>query len=64
MDGAIQQIAKDLSGTKIGLEWKLLDKVVWAEFRQALIEAVGELSRKQQIVARCYVDHYEDFGRT
>ena len=62
VDGAIEQIAKDLSGTRIGLEWKLLDKVVWAEFRQALSEAVCKLPRKQQIVARCYVDHYEDFG--
>ena len=62
LDGAIEQIAKDLSGTKIGLEWKLLDKVVWAEFRQASIEAVCKFPRKQQIVARCYVDHYEDFG--
>lgn len=63
VDDALEQIAKDLSGTKIGLEWKLLDKVVWAEFRQALIEAMCTvLTPKQQIVARCFVDNYEDFG--
>ena len=64
IDDALQQIAKDLSGTKIGLEWKLLDKVVWAEFRQALIEAMTTvLTPKQLIVARCYVDNYEEFGQ-
>ncbi len=63
VDDALQQIAKELSGAKIGLEWKLLDKVVWAEFRRALIETMcTALTPKQLIVARCFVDNFEDFG--
>ncbi len=63
VDNAIDQIAKDLEGTNIGLEWKLQNKTEWKEFRIALLNAVNSvLTEKQMIVARCYVDNYEDFG--
>lgn len=63
VDGAIDQIAKDLAGTNIGLKWKLQSKIEWTEFCAALHEAVSTvLTDKQAIVARCYVDNYEDFG--
>lgn len=64
VDGAIDQIAKDLAGTQIGLEWKLQNQTEWSEFRGALLEAVCTvLTPKQAIVASCYVDNYEDFGQ-
>lgn len=63
VDGAIDRIAQDLAGTSLGLEWRLLDKLAWQEFRDALMVAVTKvLTPKQSIVARCYVDHFEDFG--
>lgn len=63
VDGAIDRIAKDLAGTNIGLEWKMQTKTEWSEFCAALLEAVSTvLTEKQAIVARCYVDNYEDFG--
>ncbi|MCI0331942.1 MAG: hypothetical protein L0228_01795 [Planctomycetes bacterium] len=63
VDGAIDRIAKDLAGTKIGLEWRLQTKTEWREFSAALHAAIDTvLTEKQAIVARCYVDHYEDFG--
>ncbi|MFO0979093.1 MAG: hypothetical protein U0996_21970 [Planctomycetaceae bacterium] len=62
IDGAIDQIAKDLASTRIGLRWRLLDQITWQEFRKALLEAVTTvLTPKQAIVARCFIDHYEDF---
>lgn len=63
VDGAIDRIAQDLAGTSLGLEWRLLDKLAWHEFRDALMIAVTKvLTPKQSIVARCYIDHFEDFG--
>lgn len=63
VDGAIDQIAKDLAGTQIGLEWRLQSKVEWKEFQTVLLQAVSTvLTEKQAIVARCYIDNYEDFG--
>ena len=63
VDGAIERIAEDLGGTSIGLEWRMLDKLAWQEFRDALLVAVTTvLTPKQTIVARCYVDHFEEFG--
>ena len=63
VDGALERIAGDLAGTKIGLEWKLQSKIEWDEFCAALMAAVGSvLTDKQAIVARCYIDNYEDFG--
>jgi len=63
VDGALERIAGDLDGTKIGLEWKLQSKIEWDEFYSALMRAVGSvLTDKQAIVARCYIDNYEDFG--
>lgn len=63
VDGAIDQIAKDLAGTNLGMEWRLLSKLEWKEFCSELLKAVDSvLTEKQAIVARCYVDNYEDFG--
>jgi DNA-directed RNA polymerase specialized sigma24 family protein len=63
VDGAIDQIARDLAGTNIGLEWRLQTQAEWKEFCAALRDAVGTvLTDKQAIVVRCYVDNYEDFG--
>ena len=63
VDGALDRIAGDLAGTKIGLEWKLQSKIEWDEFYTALMTAVGSvLTDKQAKVARCYIDNYEDFG--
>ena len=63
VDGAIERIAKDLAGTKIGLEWRLQTQAEWKEFCGVLHEAIGAaLTDKQAIVAHCYVDNYEDFG--
>lgn len=63
VDGAIEQIAQDLAGTKIGLEWKLQSRVDWDEFYCALLESIDRvLTPKQVVVVRCYIDNYEDFG--
>jgi hypothetical protein len=63
VDGAIDQVAKDLAGTNIGLEWRLQTQAEWKEFCAALHEGIcTALTDKQVIVARCYVDNYEDFG--
>lgn len=63
VEGAIDQIAKDLAGTQIGLEWRSQSKVEWKEFQTVLLQAVSKvLTEKQAIVARCYIDNYEDFG--
>ena len=63
VDGALDRIAGDLAGTKIGLEWKLQSKIEWDEFYTTLMAAVGSvLTDKQAVVAHCYIDNYEDFG--
>lgn len=63
VDGAIERIAGDLAGTKIGLEWKLQQRADWDEFYKVLLESIDRvLTEKQAIIARCFVDNYEDFG--
>ena len=63
IDGAIEQIANDLAGTKIGREWKLQSRVEWDEFHCELLQAIDRvLTPKQAVVVRCYIDNYEDFG--
>jgi DNA-directed RNA polymerase specialized sigma24 family protein len=63
IDGAIEQIANDLAGTKIGREWRLQSRVEWDEFHCELLQAIDRvLTPKQGVVVRCYIDNYEDFG--
>lgn len=63
VDGAIERIAKDMAGTNIASRWRMQTSVEWREFCAALMEAVSTvLTEKQAIVARCFVDNYEDFG--
>lgn len=61
VNGALKHIANDLKGTKTNLEWIALDTTKWATFRKELIEAIGTLPDKLQIVARAFVDNYETF---
>ena len=63
VDGAIEQIARDLVGTKIGLEGKLQTRIEWDEFYRVLLDSIDKvLTEKQVVVTRCFIDNYEDFG--
>ncbi len=62
IDGAIEQIARELSGTKIGREWRMQTKADWNEFHAALMQSVLSLPDKLSTVAMCYIENYEDYG--
>ena len=58
----LTNITADLSQNIIVSDIRYPDEVVeWGEFRQNLHEVVAELPGRQLIVARVFVDNYEDF---
>jgi DNA-directed RNA polymerase specialized sigma24 family protein len=59
-DAILPHVAKDLGGSDLQLRWKYLDKMIQAEFKQALFEEIGKLPERQRIVATAFVDNYED----
>lgn len=62
IDGALPLIAKKMKGTRLESRWKSLDKIIRVEFFQALHDSISNLPPKLQIVARAFVENYEEFG--
>lgn len=60
-DAILGYVAKDYASSDIGQKLRRPDKVDWAEFRQHLHEVIAALPGRQLIVARIFVDNYEDF---
>lgn len=60
-DAILEYVAKDYSESDIGIKLRYPDHVVWEEFRQNLYEVIAALPERQRIVARVFVDNYEDF---
>jgi hypothetical protein len=58
-DEALDYVIRDLNGTKLGLEWRLL-KSDWSTFRRALDTAIDGLPDKQRVAALAFVDVYEE----
>lgn len=59
-DAIIDHVAEDFRDSKIGMEWRLLDSLEQAEFRQALDEIIPTLPERQRIAAQVFVNNYED----
>lgn len=63
IEGAIDQIASDLTDTKVGFQWHLRTKIEKDEFHRVLLEAIDTvLTDKQAIIAVCFKDNFEEFG--
>jgi DNA-directed RNA polymerase specialized sigma24 family protein len=60
-DAILEYVANDYGGSEFGLKWKYADNLHWEDFQQALHEVIATLPGKQLIVARVFVDNYEDF---
>ncbi len=59
-DAILPHVAEDLGTSDLNLRWRYLDRMIQAEFRQAVEEEVAKLPEKQRIVAKAFVDNYED----
>lgn len=60
-DAILDHVARDFAGSELGVALRYPDNVVWEEFRQNLHEVIAALPERQLIVARVFVDNYEDF---
>ncbi|GIW88280.1 MAG: hypothetical protein KatS3mg108_2604 [Isosphaeraceae bacterium] len=61
-DAILDAVAADLKNTDLGFEWRLnIAPAEAKEFRVVLLEIIQTLPHRQRIVARCFVDHFEDF---
>ena len=60
-DAILDCVAKDFSESDIGIKLRYPDSVVWEEFQQNLYEVIAALPGRQRIVARVFIDNYEDF---
>ena len=61
-DGFLGAVAADLKNTELGFQWRLnIGPAEAKEFREILLEIIQTLPPRQRLVARCFVDHYEDF---
>jgi DNA-directed RNA polymerase specialized sigma24 family protein len=52
--------AADLSGTRLGLNWKLMDPIERAEFDTALFEIVCGLPKRQRMVAETFFEIFPE----
>ncbi len=59
-DQALTAAADALAGTETGHRWDLLAPADRREFREEVLAAMQELPDQQRIVARCFVDCFED----
>ena len=59
-DAILPHVAEDLGKSDLGLRWRYLDRMIQAEWTQALKEEVARLPERQRIVARAFIDNYED----
>jgi DNA-directed RNA polymerase specialized sigma24 family protein len=56
--------AADLVASRVGAVWReRMGPAEAAEFREVLLEIVQSLPERQRLVARVFIDHFEDFGR-
>ena len=62
-DAILEYVGKDYAASDIGYKLRYPDQVDWDEFRQNLHEVIAELPERQLIVARVFVDNYEDFRK-
>jgi len=60
-DAILEYVAKDYNGSEFGMKWKYAENLHWEDFQQALHEVIATLPGKQLIVARVFVDNYENF---
>lgn len=61
-DAILVAVAADLRNTDLGFEWGMnIGPAEAKEFRVVLLEIIQSLPHRQRVVARCFVDHYEEF---
>ena len=59
-EAILDGIAASLKDTEGGCRWRLLSPTERREFQEAVLDAVQALPERQKIVARCYVDCFEE----
>jgi RNA polymerase sigma factor (sigma-70 family) len=59
-DAVINAVAAGLKDTETGFQWQLLSPAERREFREIVLAAIQTLPERQKIVARCYIDCFED----
>jgi DNA-directed RNA polymerase specialized sigma24 family protein len=62
-DAILGGVAASLKDTELGFQWRLLGPAEWREFREVLLEVMQVLPERQKLVARCFVDCFEDVIR-
>jgi DNA-directed RNA polymerase specialized sigma24 family protein len=62
-DAVIEAVAVSLKDTEVGFRWQLLTPSERREFREIVLATIQTLPGRQQIVARCYVDCFENVLR-
>ncbi len=63
LDGALDRIVSDLSGTQIDQSWRIVRDEDRSRFNAVLQTAINtKLTDKEVTVATCFVDNFEDFG--
>jgi DNA-directed RNA polymerase specialized sigma24 family protein len=61
-DGILHLVAADLKETDLGFAWrKRMGPAEAKEFREVLLQAVAALPERQRLVARAFIDHFEEF---
>jgi DNA-directed RNA polymerase specialized sigma24 family protein len=61
-DAILHLVAADLKETDLGFAWKKrMGPVEAKEFREVLLKAVAVLPERQRLVARVFIDHFEEF---
>ena len=59
-EAILDGVAASLKDSDLGYQWRLLGPAERREFRQVVLEAIQQLPERQKLVARCFVDCFED----
>jgi len=59
-EAVVNAVAADLSGTTVGLEWRLLLPEERREFQQAVEEIIACLPERQRMAAQAFAETYEE----
>jgi DNA-directed RNA polymerase specialized sigma24 family protein len=61
-DSILHLVAADLKESDLGFAWKKrMGPAEAKEFREVLLKAVAALPARQRLVARVFIDHFEEF---
>jgi RNA polymerase sigma factor (sigma-70 family) len=63
-ESLMSAIETDLQSSRLGIAWcKQMGPAERQELRQVLLDTIAALPERQRLVARVYLDHFEDFGQ-